>query len=101
MNLHKFKLQNFSLIESKFYNFTLLKFVSIIIGLFGVFFIIGFDNIKNFKDNESHFIPKFAIFDGDIFNLSILDDNFDKFNDLSLNILALSFNNFYAINALS
>ena len=42
-------------------NFTLLKFVSIFIGLLGVFFIIGFDSIYNFKDNESHFIPKFAI----------------------------------------
>ena len=42
-------------------NFTLLKFISIIIGLVGVFFIIGFDSINNFTDTESYFIPKFAI----------------------------------------
>ena len=42
-------------------NFTLLKFVSIIIGLIGVFFIIGFGSISDFNDSESQFIPKLAI----------------------------------------
>ena len=42
-------------------NFTLLKLVSIIIGLLGVFFIIGFDTLNNFRDTESHLIPKFSI----------------------------------------
>ena len=42
-------------------NFTLLKFVSIIIGLVGVFFIIGLGSISNFNDSESQFIPKIAI----------------------------------------
>ena len=42
-------------------SFTLLKLVSIIIGLFGVFFIIGFGSISNFNDSESQFIPKLAV----------------------------------------
>tara|TARA_B100000676_G_scaffold11960_1_gene10956 strand:+ start:86 stop:985 length:900 start_codon:yes stop_codon:yes gene_type:complete len=42
-------------------HFSLLKFISIIIGLVGVFFIIGFDSISNLNDSESNLIPKFAV----------------------------------------
>ncbi len=42
--------------------FTFRKFISIIIGFIGVFFIIGFDTLGNFSFfNDKNFIPKFAV----------------------------------------
>ena len=41
--------------------FTIIKFISIIIGLFGVILIFGFDSIINFNISHNNFIPKIAI----------------------------------------
>jgi len=56
----------FTLILSHFLTkddkFTFLKFISIIIGLVGAFFIIGFDTILNLSSGESkNLIPKISI----------------------------------------
>ncbi len=42
--------------------FTFRKFISVIIGIIGVFFIIGFDTLGNFSFfSDKNFIPKFAV----------------------------------------
>jgi drug/metabolite transporter (DMT)-like permease len=56
----------FALLLSHFFTkddkFTLLKFISIIVGLIGVFFIIGFDTLGSFTSNtQKTLIPKIAI----------------------------------------
>ena len=73
-------------------NFTLLKFISIIIGLVGVFFIIGFDSINNFTDTESYFIPKFAIIIAAMGYVvsSILAYNLKNINTMTLTTLVIT-----------
>jgi len=56
----------FTLLLSHFFTkddkFTLLKFISVIVGLIGVLFIIGFDTFDNFaSNNHKTIIPKIAI----------------------------------------
>ena len=70
--------------------FTLLKFISIIVGLIGVFFIIGFDTLENLTSgNKKTLIPKIAI----IFSAlgyvisSILAYNLKKINIMALTTL--------------
>ena len=55
------KIEN-SAISVKDDKFSLLKFISIFIGLVGAFFIIGFDTILNLSSGESkNLIPKISI----------------------------------------
>ena len=72
-------------------NFTLLKFISIIIGLVGVFFIIGFDSISNFTDNESYFIDYIKTCPADRFIYTINQ----KLLFLKIQIMKNFFNLFY------
>ena len=89
--------------------FTIRKFISIIIGLIGVFFIIGFDTFGNFSFfNDKNFIPKIAVIIaafGYVIS-SILAYNLKEIDILSLTtyvtifaaIISLPFLLYYEIN---
>ncbi len=87
----------FTLILSPFLtkddNFTLIKFVSIIVGLIGVLFIIGFETLFNINSNDSNkVIPKVAVIIAALGYVisSILAYNFKKINIMKLTTFVIT-----------
>ncbi len=87
----------FTLILSPFLtkddNFTLIKLVSIIVGLIGVLFIIGFETLFNINSNDSNkVIPKVAVIIAALGYVisSILAYNFKKINIMKLTTFVIT-----------
>ena len=87
----------FTLILSPFLtkddNFTLIKFISIIVGLVGVLFILGFDTILNINSSENQkLIPKLAIIIAALGYVisSILAYNFKNINTMKLTTFVIT-----------